>query len=167
VLPFVVNQRHQPHRSPSPAPTAAHTTTIHYPLPTISISFEINTYKSASKQMTLSTFRINTYKKQGRGPAPLVHFYPRYILPFSVWCKPFVCHSYENCRGVLQFFLEWNAPATARNARRRALRGGRDILRPYKGRRRRGKLADMDLSLASDAAGKCTTQDLGLDAGWN
>src|SRR5260370_20172205 len=29
--------------------------------------FRINTYKSVSKQSTLTTFRINTYKKRGEG----------------------------------------------------------------------------------------------------
>src|SRR6266702_1744947 len=30
-------------------------------------------------------------------------------LSFSVACKPFVCHSYENNRGVAQLFPFWNA----------------------------------------------------------
>ena len=28
-------------------------------------------------------------------------------LPFSVSCNSFVCHSYENCQGVYQFFPFW------------------------------------------------------------
>jgi hypothetical protein len=34
----------------------------------------------------------------------LTTFSLRYILPSSVCAKPFVCHSYENCRGVPSFF---------------------------------------------------------------
>jgi hypothetical protein len=32
-------------------------------------------------------------------------------LPSSVFCKSFVCRSYENCRGVYQQFPKWNVPA--------------------------------------------------------
>ena len=31
-------------------------------------------------------------------------------LPFYVWCKSFVCHSYKNCRGVPLSFPFWNSP---------------------------------------------------------
>jgi hypothetical protein len=31
-------------------------------------------------------------------------FHLPYTLPSSVCCKSFVCHSYENCRGVGVFF---------------------------------------------------------------
>jgi hypothetical protein len=34
-------------------------------LPGVTYSFRINTYKSVSKQMTLTPFRMNTYEKQG------------------------------------------------------------------------------------------------------
>ena len=34
-------------------------------------------------------------------------------LPFSVSRNPFVCHSYENNRGVYQQFPNWNIPAPA------------------------------------------------------
>src|SRR5258707_6621969 len=33
-----------------------------------------------------------------------------YLLPSSVSCNSFVCHSYENCRGVYQQFPFWNSP---------------------------------------------------------
>jgi len=40
-----------------------------------------------------------------RSDAP---FHLPYTLPSSVSCNPFVCHSYENCRGVYQQFPFWN-----------------------------------------------------------
>jgi hypothetical protein len=33
-----------------------------------------------------------------------------YILPSSVSCNSFICHSYENWRGVYQQFPFWNSP---------------------------------------------------------
>jgi len=33
-----------------------------------------------------------------------------HTLSFCVWDKSFVCHSYENCRGVPTFFPKWNSP---------------------------------------------------------
>ena len=36
-----------------------------------------------------------------------------YTLPSSVCAKPFICHSYENCRGVSPFFPIWNSPIIA------------------------------------------------------
>src|SRR5258708_7584499 len=41
------------------------------PLPRATCSFRINTCKSASKQMTLTPFRMNTYEKQGGGGVPI------------------------------------------------------------------------------------------------
>jgi hypothetical protein len=35
-------------------------------------------------------------------------FHLPYLLPSSVSCNSFVCHSYENCRGVYQQFPFWN-----------------------------------------------------------
>ena len=32
-----------------------------------------------------------------------------YTLPSSVCCNPFICHSYENTRGVGVFFPFWNS----------------------------------------------------------
>jgi hypothetical protein len=49
---------------PLPTPRLPHVTR-HSSLATI--FFKINTYKSVSKQRTLSTFRINTYEKRGEG----------------------------------------------------------------------------------------------------
>src|SRR5207244_1159168 len=46
-------------------------------------------------------------------------FHSPYTLPSSVSCNSFVCHSYENCRGVYQQFPERNRPApftTERNS---------------------------------------------------
>ncbi|SRR6267154_2918431 len=42
-------------------------------------------------------------------PASLISHLP-YLLPCSVSCKPFLCHSYENCRGVYQQLPLWNSP---------------------------------------------------------
>ena len=39
-----------------------------------------------------------------------------YSLPSCVGAKSFVCHSYENCRGVGLFFPFWNSLPTAKNA---------------------------------------------------
>src|SRR5713226_2942785 len=89
--------------------------------------FRINTCKSVSKQTTLTSFRINTYEKQGVPPssqklftffAPLSRrllsaplclggchiFHLPYALPSSVSCNPFVCHSCESTGGVGVFF---------------------------------------------------------------
>jgi hypothetical protein len=35
-----------------------------------------------------------------------------YTLPSSVSCNPFICHSYENTRGVEGFFPFWNSPSS-------------------------------------------------------
>src|SRR5260370_19471630 len=43
---------------------------------------------------------------------PLVSHLP-YLLPSSVSRNSFVCHSYENCRGVYQQFPFWNSPITS------------------------------------------------------
>jgi hypothetical protein len=39
-----------------------------------------------------------------------------YALPSCVGAKSFICHSYENCRGVGLFFPFWNSLPTAKNA---------------------------------------------------
>ena len=41
-------------------------------------------------------------------PRSLFFYSLPYTLPSCVWFKSFVCHSYENCRGVHQFFPFWN-----------------------------------------------------------
>jgi len=101
-------------------------------------SFICNTYASprkCCKQKTYGpakSFRCNTYKKHGGGAAIMVNhaletsrptssptlclrasvvssaFRLPYTLPSSVSRNPFVCHSYENCRGVYQQFPFWN-----------------------------------------------------------
>ncbi len=50
-------------------------------------------------------FNFPTFK-----PANLSTFHVPYILPSSVYANSFVCHSYENCRGVYAFFPIWNGP---------------------------------------------------------
>jgi hypothetical protein len=59
---------HQERFSPSPVATS------HSPLPAHK-PFRMNTYKSVSKQRTLTTFRINTYTNPGGGTAPSSHHY--------------------------------------------------------------------------------------------
>jgi hypothetical protein len=101
-------------------------------------SFICNTYASPRKCCKQKTyglakpFRCNTYKKHGGGAAIMVNqaletsrptsshplclrtsvvssaFRLPYTLPSSVSRNPFVCHSYENCRGVYQQFPFWN-----------------------------------------------------------
>ena len=64
-----------------------------------------------------SFFNVVTSKPSGGVCThSLIREYPRksaaykvpYILPSSVCCKSFVCHSYKNCRGVGCFFPFWN-----------------------------------------------------------
>src|SRR5258708_37206486 len=50
-----------------------------------------------------STFKCSTCKRS------FSHL--PYALPSSVSCNSFICHSYENCRGVHQQFPFWNSPA--------------------------------------------------------
>src|SRR5713226_7255046 len=46
-------------------------------------------------------------------PVPVPTSHSPYTLPSSVSRKSFICHSYENCRGVYQQFPFWNSsPAT-------------------------------------------------------
>src|SRR5712664_4414305 len=85
------------------------TPTPHYPPKLL----RINTYKSLSKQRTLTLLRIYTYKKDG-GVLWSTNFLlssnvstrlrPSFVLnrfhtlSFSVSCNSCICHSYENCR---------------------------------------------------------------------
>ena len=43
-------------------------------------------------------------------------FHSPYILPSSVSRNSFICHSYENCRGVYQQFPIWDFPLVARRS---------------------------------------------------
>src|SRR6267143_4951229 len=43
---------------------------------------------------------------------PFISHLP-YLLPSSVSCNSFVCHSYENCRGVYKQFPFWFIPSAA------------------------------------------------------
>ena len=51
-----------------------------------------------------------------------------YLLPSSVTCKSFPCHSYENCRGVYQQFPFWNACAPSEAEGRSSLAA---VLKPF------------------------------------
>src|SRR6266403_899383 len=101
---------------------------LHFPLslfdfPSPPKLFKINTYKSLSKQRTLTSFRMNTYEKQGGGgvlwlTSPLLSSnFPTYLqssfafnrfhtFSFSVSCNSFISlpavagHSYESCRVI-------------------------------------------------------------------
>src|SRR3989442_4883480 len=53
-----------------------------------------------------SPFRESCLPNSSFPPFLFKHFR---TLPFSVSCNPFVCHSYENCRGVYQQFPFWNS----------------------------------------------------------
>src|SRR6266478_3113957 len=81
--------------------------------------FRINTCKSVSKQTTLSTFRINTYEKTGGwGIPPIIQSFRShspYTLPSSVSRKSFICHSYENTRGVYPKFPIRNSSLATRH----------------------------------------------------
>jgi|SRR5689334_3427140 hypothetical protein len=89
-----------------------------------------------SKQLTRSakSFRMRTYKKTGgRGPLLFPPSQPPFT-PKPTWSyhqtgilprlKPFVSHSYENCRGVYLFFFTqseakgpfWNSPLATRHS---------------------------------------------------
>ena len=75
----------------------------------------------------LKLFEINTFEKRGGGSplwltncfkrvsaknfAGIPAFHLPYTLPSSVSRNSFVCHSYENSRGVYQQFPFWNSPA--------------------------------------------------------
>jgi hypothetical protein len=67
-------------------------------------------------------FRCNTFEKTPGGWAVMVNqlflrsnsplppsFHLPYTLPSSVSSNPFICHSYENIRGVVVFFPFWNS----------------------------------------------------------
>ena len=58
---------------------------------------------------------VFTFIQNARGWTPLCSSSRvPYTLPSSVYPKSFVCHSYENCRGVSLFFPKRNALAIAR-----------------------------------------------------
>ncbi len=124
-------------------------------------SFICNTYASPRKCCKQKTygpakpFRCNTYKKHGGGAAIMVNqaleisrptsshalclrasevssaFRLPYPLPSSVSRNPFVCHSYENCRGVYQQFPFWNVLSDWRHYLAVSLPYFLTSLRPY------------------------------------
>src|SRR5882762_3218617 len=51
-----------------------------------------------------------------------------YLLPSSVSRNSFVCHSYENCRGVYQQFPFWFTPSEARSLRSACFRGRQKLI---------------------------------------
>src|SRR5258708_8793807 len=64
-------------------------------LPRVTYPFRISTCKSVSKQTTLTPFRINTYEKQGGGPALLL------VCANSVLSPPFSAPDRRRIEGVL------------------------------------------------------------------
>src|SRR5437899_11935553 len=69
--------------------------------------------------MVVSFMSYRPHPRQTSPCSPVSHL--PYTLPSSVSCKPFVCHSYENCRGVYQQFPFWFTPREAeRNSASRA-----------------------------------------------
>jgi len=95
--------------------------------------FKINTYRmlasAHSKELAEHLTPLNATLTENRGchpssqillSVPLVvgHIaasHLPYILPSSVSCNPFVCHSYEKPRGVPQLFPVWNSSLSARS----------------------------------------------------
>ena len=75
--------------------------------------------RSAPNSSSLRTLCLCVKLSDPLPPAfPLVSNLP-YVLPSSVSRNPFVCHSYENGRGVYQQFPFWNKliPSKARSPR--------------------------------------------------
>jgi len=69
--------------------------------------FRINTYKTVSKQATLSTFRINTYEKQagwGRGPAIAKQLFHSSASRNELVCFQALAHSFARRKNQLFYF---------------------------------------------------------------
>src|SRR5437667_573104 len=96
----IVRRRHRQAACPAPYPhlfafpavthprcsaTLLNTTLLEMPNLLFLIPFRINTYKTGSKQTALTTFRMNTYKKQGEGGPVMVNqkSAPRTLAPGS------------------------------------------------------------------------------------
>jgi hypothetical protein len=85
-----------------------------------SISFSLFVQGVPSQRSFFKVLLTNHY------PPSTTHFLPIFnsaimrsflfnllrTLPFSVWSKSFVCHSYENNRGVYHLFPIWNSWAS-------------------------------------------------------
>lgn len=69
-------------------------------------------YPERSRRVT----RLSRAPSRGHSPLSLVASILPYTLPSYVGSKFFVCHSYENCRGVGLFFPFWKSLPTAKNA---------------------------------------------------
>ena len=66
--------------------------------------------QSTRKSSSLHTLCLCVALSDAFPPAfPLVYHLP-YLLPSSVSCKSFACHSCEKCRGVCHQFPFWNSP---------------------------------------------------------
>jgi len=61
----------------------------------------------------LSLIESYPYSKIPGGPAELVHLATLHSSLVTSAVISFVCHSYENCRGVAQFFPFWNHPESS------------------------------------------------------
>src|SRR5690242_6589384 len=70
------------------------------------------------------TSALFSSQRGGRGSASILP----YVLPSYVCSKSFVCHSYENCRGVPQFFPFWNRASDQDASPERAQRAEGSLL---------------------------------------
>ncbi len=96
----------------------------HLPSPAASLCFQslTNCLRFATHSEPLSfqpitncpfckSFVLKTIQHAGGVGGPSISSKVPYILPSSVCAKPFVSHSYENCRGVYPFFPFWFTPS--------------------------------------------------------
>jgi len=86
---------------PSSALSSAQSVSLRYPLPLHLSSLECSLPKRDAVSPLDSALTKNCRVSY---PRPSFFYSLPYTLPSCVWFKSFVCHSYENCRGVHQFF---------------------------------------------------------------
>src|SRR6266481_3331615 len=110
MLPWVVNYRQHPRTSRRPCLRCSNKhCQISFTSLTICNSFTLNSFADPHP---LNPELSILYKKGGgrgaiSGRTSEIFCFP-YTLPSSVCCNSFVCHSYENCRGVYQQFPFWS-----------------------------------------------------------
>ncbi len=63
---------------------------------------------TTAMQLFSNQFVAHSFRRHGGVGGPVITSKVPYIFPSSVCSKSFVCHSYENCRGVYAFFPIWN-----------------------------------------------------------
>src|SRR5258707_4271970 len=82
-----MNLRDAAHSTPIPTPIPTRLPHPSAPLP-VTYSFRINTYKSVSKQRTLTPFRMNTYEKHSGVGVLLLTKHPMRMLILSERSEP-------------------------------------------------------------------------------